>query len=76
LAAYWTPSRYRSPIFLKVPERGSVTPSLIVSAAWPEIGNEANRMIAKIIGNIEDIFFIVIPSLSFLFELNTPSLYL
>jgi hypothetical protein len=35
------------------------------SAAWPEIGNEAKRMIAKIIREIEDIFFIVMPSLSF-----------
>jgi hypothetical protein len=50
---------------LKVPERGSIAPSLIVSAASPEIGNEARRRIAKIIRDLEDIFFIVIPSLSF-----------
>jgi hypothetical protein len=65
LAAYCTPSRYRSPIFLKVPERGSTAPSLIGSAALPGIGNEARRRIAKRIKDIEDIFFIVIPSLSF-----------
>jgi hypothetical protein len=48
---------------------------LIGSAAWPEIGKETRRRIARIIRDIKDIFFIVIPSLSFI-ELNILSSYL
>jgi hypothetical protein len=63
------------PDILKVPERGSTAPSLIGSAAWPEMGNEARRRIAKRTRDIEDIFSSSYPPYYFI-ELNVLSLYL
>jgi hypothetical protein len=49
-------------MFLKVPERGSVTPSLIVSAARPVAGSEAKRITVKRIRETKENFFMDRPS--------------